>query len=183
MNARTVIALLVLASACDNSARNEQIATVEKKTDEPDEKALAERKEKRLAAEKAKADAAEAVRAEIVKVAVVGDKPTGKPRGLAEACEAVADAQDRFVARLGSDDAKAKWAAGRENQRPMAIIQCTSADSTAVASCQVNGLDNASPALAEQMQAIIDYCVEKFAPPRQPGTLPAGGGQIPKRPK
>lgn len=180
MNARTVFALLVLASACDNSARNEQIATVEKKTDEPDETALAERKEKRLAAEKAKADAAEAVRAEIVKVAVVGDKPI---KGLAEACEAVADAQDRFVARLGSDDAKAKWAAGRENQRPMAIIQCTSADSTAVASCQVNGLDNASPALAEQMQAIIDYCVEKFAPPRQPGTLPAGGGQIPKRPK
>lgn len=179
MSLRLALALLVLVPACDNSARNEQIANVDKKPVD-DEKATEERKQKRLAADKAKADAAAAVHDEIVKVAVVSEKP---PKGLAEGCEAVADAQDRFVARLGTADQKTKWAAGRENQRPMAIIQCTSADSLDVASCQANGLDNASPALAEHMQEILEYCVGKFAKPRQAGTLPAGGGDIPKRPK
>lgn len=166
--------------ACDNSARNEQIAAVEKKTDEPDDKAVAERKAKREAAEKAKADAADALRAEIAKVAVV---PAKLPKGLAEGCDGVADAQDRFVARLQSADAQAKWTAARDKQRPMAIIECTSVDSLEVAGCQIAGLDAAPPALAEHMDGIIDYCVEKFAKPRPAGTLPAGGGEIPKRPK
>lgn len=175
---------LTLASAlllaCDNSARNEQIATVEKKPDGSDEKAAAERKEKRLAAERAKAEAQENIRLEIAKVAVLGAKP---PKGLAEGCEAAADAQDRFVARLGSAEAKAEWTADRENQRPMTIIQCTSADSVDVASCQINALDNAPPALAEHMKDMLAMCIEKFARQRRAGTPPGGGGEIPKRPK
>jgi hypothetical protein len=178
-----LLALLVLTSApvaCDNTARNEQIAAVEKKPAEDDAKLVAERKEKRLAAERAKAEAADKLRAEIAKIAVATDKPK---IGLAEGCEAAAEAQDRFVARIGSEAAKTEWAASRENSKPMSIIECTSADSVDVATCQTNALDNAPPALAENMKDILDYCVEKFAKPKPAGTPPAGGGEIPKRPQ
>ncbi len=172
--------VMLLGLGCDNSARNEQISTVDKKADDTDEKALAARKEKRLAAEREKAATQEAVRAEIATIAVVpADKPA---RGLAEACEAVADAEDRFVTRLQPAEAQAKWTADRENRRPMAIIECTSADSVDVAACQVAGLDAASATLADHMDEILDYCVEKFARP-QPAGAPAGGGVIPKRPQ
>jgi len=181
MTLRLAIFVMLLALGCDNSARNEQTATVEKKADDTDEKALAARKEKRLAAERETAAAQEAVRAEIATIAVV---PANKSaRGLAEACEAVADAQDRFVARLQPTEVQTKWTADRENRRPMAIIECTSADSTDVAACQIAALDNAPPVLAENLKDILDYCVEKFAKPKPAGTPPAGGGDIPKRPR
>lgn len=181
MNARSLLLSLVLLStlACDNSARNEQIASVEKKVDAPGEDETKKRAEKRLAAERAKSDAAEAIRVEIVKVAVLGEKP---PKGLAEGCEAAADAQDRFVARLRSAEAQAAWTAARERERPMAIIACTSADSLDVASCQINALDKAPPALADHMQEVLDFCISKFARPR-PGAAAASSGEIPKRPK
>jgi len=166
--------------ACDNTARNEQIAGVEKKATQDDSKVVTERAEKRLAAERAKTEAADNLRAEIAKIAVVVDKPK---MGLAEGCEAAAEAQDRFVARIGSDAAKTSWAASRENSKPMTIIECTSADSTDVAACQIAALDNAPPVLAENLKDILDYCVEKFAKPKPAGTPPAGGGDIPKRPR
>lgn len=182
MTARSFLASLVLLPtfACDNSARNEQIASVEKQVEAPDENEVKQRAEKRLAAERAKSDAAEALRAEIIKVAVLGEKP---PKGIAKGCEAASDAQDRFVARLQSAEAQTKWTAARERERPMSIIECTSADSLDVASCQINALDKAPPALADHMKAVLDFCVEKFARPRPAGTQPAGGGDIPKRPK
>jgi hypothetical protein len=166
--------------ACDNSARNEQIAAVEKKPEELDDKAAQDRKEKRLAAEKAKADAAESIRTEIAKIAVVGPKP---PKTLAEACEGAADAQDRFIARLQSAEAQTKWTADRERQRPMAIIECTSAESLDVAGCQINALDTAPPALADHMNEILEFCVSKFARPKATNVAPSGSGVIPKRPK
>lgn len=181
MRPRTILAVLVLVSAvaCDNTARNDQISNVEKAPVVADEKEAAARKAKREAADKAKADAEEARRVEITKIAVVGEK---KPKGLAEGCEAVADARDRFVERLGTAEAKAAWAAGRENDRPMAIIQCTAAESVDVAACQINGLDGASPALVDHMDDILAYCVGKHARPK-PGGAASSGAAIPKRPK
>lgn len=185
MRSPFTLATLVLVSigawvgACDNSARNDQIANVEKAPEKADEKEAAERKAKREAAEKAKADAEEARRVEVAKIAVVGEK---KPKGLAEACEQVADARDRFIERLGSAEAKAAWAASRENERPMAIIECTTADSVEAAACQIAGLDGASPALAEHVDEILDYCVRKYARPK-PGASGAASSAIPTRPK
>jgi hypothetical protein len=183
MNVRLVSSLVVwiaITPACDNTARNEQIAGAEKKPAEDDPKLVAERKEKRLAAERAKAEAADKLRADIAAIAVVPDKPK---LGLAEGCEQAAEAQDRFVARIGTDEAKAAWAAGREKSKPMSIIECTSADSVDVAACQIAALDAAPPTLAANMKDILDYCVEKFAKPKPAGTPPAGSGEIPKRPK
>lgn len=176
-----MLAALALVSVvgCDNTARNDQISNVEKTAPAVDEKEAAARKEKREAAERAKLDAEEARRVEIVNIA----KPSEKlPKGLAEGCEAVADARDRFTERLGTAEAKAAWAAGRENDRPMAIIECTTADSVEVASCQINGLDGASPALAAHMDDILSYCVGKHARPKAGGAASTGAA-IPKRPK
>jgi hypothetical protein len=170
----------VISSACDNTARNEQIAGVEKKPEADDPKVVAERAEKRLAAERAKTEAADNLRAEIAKIAVVPEKTK---MGLAEGCEQAAEAQDRFVARIGSEEAKAAFTAGRDKSKPMAIIECTSADSIEVAACQIAALDAAPPTLAENMKDILDYCVEKFAKPKPAGTPPAGSGEIPKRPR
>lgn len=172
--------IAITSVACDNTARSEQIAGVDKKPAEDDPKAVAERAEKRLAAERAKSEAADNLRAEIAKIAIAPEK---SKMGLAEACEAAAAAQDRFVARIGSDAAKTAWAASLEKSKPMAIIECTSADSVDVAGCQIAALDNAPPALAENMKDILDYCVEKFAKPKPAGTPPAGSGDIPKRPR
>lgn len=172
--------IAITSGACDNTARNEQIANVEKKATEDDPKVAAERAEKRLAAERAKTEAADKLRAEIAKIAVVVDKPK---MGRAEGCEAAAEAQDRFIARIASDEAKAAWAASRDKSKPMMIIECTSADSTDVAACQIAALDNAPPVLAEKMNDILDYCVEKFAKPKPAGTPPAGSADIPKRPR
>lgn len=178
MNPRWLLPL-VLAIACDNSARNEQIAAVDKKVDDDADARAAELKRKREAEAQAKADEEDRIHQAIVKIAVAPEKP---PKALADACQAVADAQDRFVERLGDADAKAKWQASREGDLPMSIIACTSNDSVVVAGCQANALDQADATLKDRMQEILDVCVSKFAKPRA-GGVQAAGVAIPKRPQ
>ena len=178
MNLRWTLPL-VLVAACDNSARNEQIASVDKKVDDGAEARAAELKRKRAEEAQAKADEDDRIHQAIVKIAVAPESP---PKALAEACQAVADAQDRFVERLGDAGAKSKWTASRESDLPMSIIACSSNESVVVAGCQANALDQADATMKDRMQEILDVCVSKFAKPRA-GGVQAAGMAIPKRPQ
>lgn len=174
---------LIVVLACDNKARNEEIANVEKKeaTDPELDKAMAERKAKREAEAKAKADAEEAKRESIAKLMVVPDK---LPKKLEKACDDVAAAQDRFMQRLHTGEVLAKWTAEKESLLPMTIVQCASVSSLEVAGCQVNALDNAPPELKENVDEILKACVDKFGPKGPPPGVQVGGaGEIPKVPK
>ena len=186
MNARklALVALpFVAVLGCDNKARNEEIANVEKKevSDPELEKGMAERKAKREAEAKAKADAEEAKRATIAKLMVVPDK---LPKKLEKACDDVAAAQDRFMQRLHTGEVLEKWTAAKDTQLPMTIVQCASVSSLEVAGCQTSALDNAPPELKENVDEILKACVDKFGPKGPPpGSQIGGAGEIPKIPK
>lgn len=174
------IVAVVLLAGCDNSKRSEAIASVDKPADADAEKREAEaRKAKRVADEKAKADAAEKIREQIAAIAVAPEKLP--KQALAEACQAVTDAQDRFVKRLQSGEALAAWEAGRDDELAMAMVACVSADSVSVAACQVAGLDAAGPELAAHKQDILDHCIARYAKPRA-GAKQQAGAAIPKKP-
>lgn len=178
---RLSLALTVLG-ACDNSARNERIADVDKKPveDAEETKRIEARKLEREAKEKAKADEDEAARVEIAKIAVLPDK---KPKKLDEACQGAVDAHDRFMQRLHTGEALAAWNASKENELPMSFVQCAAADSIEAAVCQSNALDAASPALKDRYKEIVDACISRFAPARPAALAGGGGGAIPKRPQ
>jgi hypothetical protein len=174
---------LVVLFGCDNKARNEEIANVEKKeTKDPElEKAMAERKAKREADDKAKGEAVEAKRAAIDKITVLPEK---LPKKLEDACNAVGEAQDRFMQRLHTGDVLTKWTEAKENQIPMTIVQCASASSLQVAGCQTSALDNAGPELKEDLPEILKVCIDKYGPKGPPPGVQVGGaGEIPKIPK
>jgi len=174
---------LVAALGCDNKARNEEIANVEKKdAEDPElEKAMAERKAKREAEEKAKLAAAEAKRTAIDKIAVA---PAKLPKKMEDACNAVAEAQDRFMQRMFTGEVLEKWTAAKDTQLPMTIVQCVSAGSLEVAGCQVSALDAAPPELKEDLSEILKVCIDKYGPKGPPpGAQPGGAGDIPKIPK
>jgi len=184
MDARPLVfaALPLLVTGCDNKARNEEIATVEKK-DAPDpelDKRMAERKQKREAEERAKAEAAERKRAAIEALAVA---PAKLPKKLDQACEAVAAAHDRFMQRHHTGAALEAWTAAKDEELPMTVVQCASANRLDVAACQASALDNASAELANDATAILQACVGKYAPKGPPpGMQPGGAGEIPKKP-
>jgi hypothetical protein len=186
MHARKLVLFalpLVVALGCDNKARNEEISNIEKKeTPDPElEKAMAERKAKREADDKAKLEAAEAKRVAIDKIAV---KPAKPPKKLEEACNAVAEAQDRFMQRLHTGEVLQKWTDAKETQLPMTIVQCASAGSLDVAGCQMAALDSAGPELKEDLPEILQVCIDKFGPKGPPAGVQVGGaGEIPKIPK
>lgn len=182
MNARTPTLALLLAIACDNKARNEEIANVETK-DAPDpelERRMQERKAKREAEDEAKAAAAEAKRAAIEALAVL---PATLPKEIGKACEAVGAAHDRFMQRVQTGDALAKWMAAKETELPMTIVQCTTADDLEAAACQANALDHAPAELANDASEILRVCVAKYGPKGPPpGVQPGGAAEIPKKP-
>ncbi|MBX7080672.1 MAG: hypothetical protein K1X88_15855 [Nannocystaceae bacterium] len=171
---------LLLALACDNSARNEQIANVDKKADPVLDERAEELKRKRQADAEAKAALDDRLHEAIVKLAVAPPPPK-KPLGLAEACQAAADAKDRFMQRLAKGEALSKWTAARESDLPMQIIECTSGDSVSAAACQVAALDGAGPELAERMDEIVAVCMAKYAKAR-PGGAQAASSALPQRP-
>ena len=183
MSPRMLAFVWILATACDNSGRNERISDVQKKPPEedPEEKAKAEqRKAERQAKEKAKADAEEAVRQEIAKIAVAPDK---LPKKLDEACQAVADAHDGFMQRTKQGEALAAWNAGKEEELPMTFVQCAGADSIPAAACEKAALDAASPALVDHVKEIAQTCITKYAPARPATLAGGGGGGVPTVPK
>jgi hypothetical protein len=176
---------LAVALACGGDTRDATFANVDKKEtkEDPDEaKRLEERKQKRLADEKAKAEQQAARTAEIAKIAVV---PPKLPKDLEKGCQAVAEAQDRFMQRHHGGDELAKWTAAKEEELPMTVVQCASANSLEVAGCQAHALDNAPALLKDGTKEILDACIAKFAKamPSGPGPGVAGPAAIPKRPR
>jgi len=187
MHARRIVFLalpLGLGVACDNSARNQEIANVEKK-DAPEakdpefEKRMEERKQKRLAEEKAKADVDAARTAALEKVAVL---PPKLPKKIDKACAEVGEAQDRFMQRMFTGEVLEKWTAAKGTQLPMTVMQCTKAGSLEVAACQAYALDNAPPELKEDVPEILKVCIDKFGPASEGGAAAQAGGAIPKKP-
>jgi hypothetical protein len=175
---------LVLLVACDSKARNEQFVNVEKKEEKVDpelQKKVDERKAKREAEDKAKAEAAEAKRVMIDKIAVL---PAKLPKKMDAGCDAVAQAQDRFMQRHHTGEVLEKWTTAKDTQLPMTIVQCASTGSLEVAGCQAAALDAAPAELKEDLPEILKVCIDKFAPAGPPpGAGPAGPDPIPKRPK
>jgi colicin import membrane protein len=171
-----------LLSACGEPKKSgptaeEAQAAAKKADDEAKEAAaVAERKAKREADEKAKAAADEKVKAELERLSAA--LPAKLPKDPVAACEAVGQAQDAYVRRLGDKDAIAAWdAGGKDKALPMAIVQCTQADSVKTAACQKNMFDNAGPELKDSSKAIMQVCIDKYGSTRKP---PAGMPQ--KRP-
>ena len=155
---------------------DEKAAAAKKADDEAKEAAaVAERKAKREAEEKARAETEEKAKAAIERLSVL---PAKLPKDPVAACEAVGQAQDAFVRRLGDDKAIAAWdGGGKDKALPMAIVQCTQADSVKTAACQKHMFDNAGPELKDATKQIMQVCIDKYGSTRKP---PAGMPQ--KRP-
>jgi len=156
---------------------DEQKAAAKKAEDDAKEAAgIAERKAKREAEEKQKAEAEAETAAELERLAAA--LPDKLPRDPVAACDAVGQAQDAFVRRLGDAKAVAAWdAGGKDKAIPMAIVQCTQADSVKTAACQKSIFDGASPRLKDEARKIMQICIDKYGSTRKP---PAGMPQ--KRP-
>jgi hypothetical protein len=173
---------LGLALACGGSkpagpGPEEKQAAAKKADDDAKEAAaMAERKAKREAEQKAAADAEQKVTGELERLSAA--LPAKLPKDPVAACEAVGQAQDAFVRRLGDAKAVAAWdAGGKDKAIPMTIVQCTQADSVKTAACQKHILDNAGPELKDETRKIMQICIDKYGSTRKP---PAGMPQ--KRP-
>lgn len=174
--------LPLLALACGEPKKTgptaeEKAAEAKKAEDEAKEaKAVAERKAKREADEKAKTEADAKVTAELERLS--GTLPAKLPKDPVAACEDVGKAQDAFVRRLGDEKAIAAWdGGGKDKALPMAIVQCTQADSVKTAACQKNIFDNATADLKDATKQIMQVCIDKYG---NKGKPPAGMPQ--KRP-
>src|SRR5262249_25482240 len=110
------LCLTALALACGEPKKTgptaeEQAATAKKPEDDAkDAAAVADGKAKREADEKAKADADAKVAAELERLSAT--LPAKLPKDPVAACDAVGQAQDAFVRRLGDEKAIAAWDAG-----------------------------------------------------------------------
>jgi hypothetical protein len=149
----------------------------EEKKSAIDEEALAKRKAEREAKQKAAEEAAEKKRAAIEALVVL---PETLPKDLEKACNDVAKAHDAAMQRLAQGDAAAAWATAKENQLPMTIVQCSQGDSLEAAGCQKSALDKAGPEIADDLQALLRGCLEKFG---KKGRPPASGAMPRPRPK
>lgn len=173
-------ALLPLAcgggSKAEGAEQKAKAAAAEATKNAEDEARAAERKAKREAEEKQKAEAEAETAAELERLAAA--LPDKLPRDPVAACDAVGQAQDAFVRRLGDAKAVAAWdAGGKDKAIPMAIVQCTQADSVKTAACQKSIFDGASPKLKDEARKIMQICIDKYGSTRKP---PAGMPQ--KRP-
>ncbi|MEZ4453028.1 MAG: hypothetical protein R3B09_26445 [Nannocystaceae bacterium] len=153
----------------------EKAAEAKKKEQEAaDEAALAARKAKREADEAEKARIEAEITAELERICVTPEK---LPKDPVAACEAVGEALDAYMRRIGDEAAIAAWeGSGREKAVPMVVVQCTQADSAASAACQRSAFESASPALKDHTKKIMQLCIDKFAAKK--GAPPAG---VPKR--
>lgn len=146
-----------------------QAEAKKKEQEAAEEAAVAERKAKREAEQKAKAEAEAKVTAELERLCVVPEK---LPKDPVAACDAVGKAYDAYIRRVGDAAAVAAWDGGEKDKSvPMAVVQCTQADSVKTAACQKNALDNAGPGLKDEVKKMMQICIDKFASKRQP---PAG---------
>jgi hypothetical protein len=178
---RVIVVLVAAAVGCDGeSAKQKQEAAAKTKAEqeEADAKeqaaALADRKAKREAEFKAEQEAKEKVAAELERLCVVPDKLPKKVPG----CEEVGEAQDAFVRRVSTGEEIAAWdAGGKEEAIPMAVVQCTQADSAKVSLCQKTALDAAGPELKGHAKEILQTCIDKYGK-----DTAAAAAAVPKKP-
>ncbi len=158
------------------SPEEKQAAAKKAEDDAKEAAGTAERKAKREAEEKTKAENDAKITTELERLATA--LPAKLPKDPVAACEAVGQAQDAFVRRLGDEKAVAAWdGGGKDKAIPMAIVQCTQADSVKSAACQKNIFDSAGPELKDESRKIMQICIDKYGSTRKP---PAGMPQ--KRP-
>lgn len=156
----------------------EEKAAEAKKAEEDakEAKAVAERKAKREAEETAKKENDAKVATELERLSAA--LPAKLPKDPVAACEDVGKAQDAFVRRLGDEKAIAAWdGGGKDKALPMAIVQCTQADSVKTAACQKAIFDGAGPELKDATKQIMQVCIDKYGSKAKPP-----GGMPQKRP-
>ncbi|MEM9454731.1 MAG: hypothetical protein AAGF11_11165 [Myxococcota bacterium] len=175
----SVLALLLLAPACDSADKPKKADDAEaKKKAEEDEtaKRIEQRRKDREAKAAAEKKAAEDKQKQIEALCVV---PEGvkKPKKLDKACDALAEAQIEFLKRQYADSPD-KLAGVEKNaamQKANIIKMCSSMD---LALGLKNAFDNAPMGYGESMNDMIAACIKKLAP-----VAPAGGGAaVPKKP-
>ncbi len=179
---RLLVLLPALTLACGGAtpkgktAEQKKAEADKKAQDAKDAEAIAKRKAKREAEEKAKAEAEAKLESELERLCVLPEK---LPKDPVAACEAVGQAHDAYIRRLGDPDAIAKWdAEGKEKTIPMTVVRCTQADSVKAAACQKHALDGAGPELKDNLTKLMQTCIDKFpsrsrpkqgVPKRRPG--------------
>ncbi len=136
-------------------------AAVAKKAEE--EKALGEQLAARKAAREAeKKKEEEAKAAYAVKVDGLCVLPEKLPKKLAKACDAVADANDKFMTRMYTGAALEKWEKAKQTQLGMTKAQCTKTGKVEVAACQMNAMNAAQEDMKKALPDIMRRCIEKF---------------------
>jgi hypothetical protein len=149
------------------SADEKKAAEAKQAKEDADAAAIAERKAKREAREKAEAEAAKKRDDEVARLCVL---PPTLPKDPVAACEAVGKAHDEFVRRVGTPEIIAAWEGGEsEKTIPMAVVQCTQADSLEAAACQKNALDNADAQMLDHTKLLLQTCIDKFPSKRRGG--------------
>jgi hypothetical protein len=97
------------------------------------------------------------------KVAIV---PEPKPRTLALACKAAADAMDALVQRQFAGDAKglAEWNADKATTLADFEKRCTEEDTLDTASCKAHAMSHADDRLVGDAFGLMQRCDDKFKP-------------------
>jgi colicin import membrane protein len=167
----TVLSLV----ACDASTADapteaqKRVAAEKEAKDAEAAAAVAAGKAKRDAEKKAEEEAAKKLADELARICVLPEK---MPKDPVAACEAVGQAHDAFIRRVGSPEAVAEWdAGGKEKVIPMSVVQCSQADSLEAAACQGHALEAAGPDMVDQTKIILQTCIDNF-PGRRRGGAP-----------
>jgi chromosome segregation ATPase len=171
MKMTTIFAVILLAgvtpsmAGCNSGEAEAQRAELEaaiakKKADASKlDEQLAARKAAREAAKKKEDEAKAAYAAKVDALCVLPEK---LPKKMTKACDQVAEANDKFMKRMYTGDALAKWEKAKQMQLGMTKAQCTKTGKIEVAACQMNAMNTAQEDMKKSLPDIMRRCIEKF---------------------